>query len=283
MTTVAEALREAARRLEAASDTARLDAELLMARALGTSRSDMLLRRAGDPAPAGFSALVERRARHEPVPYILGRQEFYGREFLVTPDVLIPRADSETTLEAALEAAPEARRVLDCGVGSGALLLSFLAERDGAEGIGIDRSPEALAVAADNAERLGLADRCDLRMADWTDADWAEGLGRFDLVLANPPYVEDAAELSPSVRDFEPAGALFAGPEGLDDYRALVPQLPEILAPEGVAVLEIGASQADAVRQIAASAGLTVEMRRDLGGRSRALVLRLSSWQTFIE
>lgn len=281
--TVAEALREAARRLDGVSDTARLDAELLMARALGVSRSEMLLRHTGDPAPAGFTALVERRARHEPVAYILGRQEFYGREFLVSPDVLIPRADSETTLEAALEAAPDARRVLDCGVGSGALLLSFLAERAGAEGTGIDRSPEALAVAADNSERLGLAPRCDLRMADWTQEGWAGGLGPFDLVLANPPYVEESAELSPTVRDFEPAGALFAGKEGLDDYRVLVPQFPQLLAPDGVAVLEIGATQADAVSQLAASVGFTIAVRRDLGGRPRALVLRLRSWQTGIE
>ena len=278
--TVAEALREAARRLEAASDTARLDAELLMAKTLGVSRSELLLRHTDDEAPDGFAALVERRARHEPVAYILGRQEFYGREFLVSPDVLIPRADSETTLEAALEAAPEACRVLDCGVGSGALLLSFLAERPGAQGVGIDRSPEALAVAADNAERLGLAERCDLRIADWTEPGWTNGLGSFDLVLANPPYVEDAADLSPSVRDFEPAGALFAGAEGLDDYRELVPQLRGILAPKGVAVLEIGVSQADAVAEIADGAGLVAEMRRDLGGRPRALVLRLRPWQT---
>src|SRR5690606_15800931 len=143
VTTVAEALREASRRLEAVSDTARLDAELLMAAALKVSRSEMLLRHTGDPAPAGFAALVERRMTHEPVAYILGRQEFYGREFLVTRDVLIPRADSETTLEAALRARPAAHRVLDLGVGSGALLLSYLAENAASEGTGIDRSPEA--------------------------------------------------------------------------------------------------------------------------------------------
>jgi release factor glutamine methyltransferase len=275
VTTVAEALREASRRLDAVSDTARLDAELLMAAALRTSRSEMLLRHTGDPAPGAFADLVERRLTHEPVAYILGRQEFYGREFLVTRDVLIPRADSETTLDAALRAKPSARRVLDLGVGSGALLLSYLAENPASEGTGIDRSPEALAVAADNAERFGLAARCDLRMADWTEQGWSEGLGRFDLVLANPPYVENGAQLDPSVRQHEPAGALFAGPEGLDDYRVLLPQLPALLAPHGVAVVEIGASQAGAVGALAAAAGFTAVLHKDLALRPRAFVLSI--------
>ena len=273
--TVAEALREAARRLEAVSDTARLDAELLMAAALKATRSEVLLRYTGNREPDGFAALVERRLTHEPVAYILGRQEFYGRDFLVTRDVLIPRADSETTLEAALKARPSARRVVDLGVGSGALLLSYLAENPASEGTGIDRSPEALAVAADNAERFGLAARCDLRMADWRQPAWAEGLGTFDLVLANPPYVEDDAELDPSVRDHEPAGALFAGPEGLDDYRILLPQLPFLLAPQGTAVIEIGASQAEAVGALAEAAGFAAVLHNDLAGRPRALELSI--------
>jgi release factor glutamine methyltransferase len=273
--TVAEALREAARRLAEVSDTARLDAELLMAAALRTSRSEMLLRHTANAAPAGFAALVERRLTHEPVAYILGRQEFYGREFLVTRDVLIPRADSETTLAAALRAKPSARRVLDLGVGSGALLLSYLAEHPASEGTGIDRSPEALAVAADNAERFGLAARCDLRIADWTEGDWAAGLGPFDLILANPPYVEVGADLAPSVRDHEPAGALFAGAEGLDDYRRLVPQLPALLAIGGVAVLEIGSGQAETVGALARETGFTGVLHHDLAGRPRALVLTI--------
>jgi release factor glutamine methyltransferase len=273
--TVAEALREAARRLEAVSDTARLDAELLMAAALKTTRSEMLLRHTAEPGPGTFGALIERRLTHEPVAYILGRQEFYGREFLVTRDVLIPRADSETTLDAALRAQTGARRVLDLGVGSGALLLSYLAENPASEGTGIDRSPEALAVAADNAERFGLAARCDLRMADWRQPAWAEGLGTFDLVLANPPYVEDDAELDPSVRDHEPAGALFAGPEGLDDYRILLPQLPFLLAPQGTAVIEIGASQAATVGALAEAAGFTAVLHNDLALRPRAFVLSI--------
>lgn len=270
---VAEALRDAAEQLSHTSDTARLDAELLMAHALGVSRSELLLRHMRDPEPARFAALVERRAAHEPVAYIVGEQEFYGRPFRVTPDVLIPRGDSEATLAAALECAGERGRVLDCGVGSGALLLSFLAEKPGWRGVGIDRSADALAVAGENAARLGVADRARLVQADWHAPDWSEGFGTFDRVIANPPYVEDAAELAPSVRGYEPAGALFAGPEGLDDYRVLVPQLRRLLAPGGAAVLEIGAAQADSVSQIAREAGFAAELRRDLAGRPRALIL----------
>jgi len=272
---VSRAIREAANLLEAVSDTARLDAELLMAHALGASRSELLLRHMNAPAPDGFAALVARRLGHEPVAYILGRQEFFGRSFAVSPAVLIPRADSESVVEAALAACAAPARVLDCGVGSGALLLTVLAERPAARGIGIDRSAEALAVAEANAQSLGVAARAELLVRDWTLEGWAAGLGRFDLVLANPPYVEADAELAPSVRGHEPAGALFAGAEGLDDYRILLPQLPGLLETGGLAVVEIGASQADAVRRIAQDAGFSVELGRDLGGRPRALILRL--------
>jgi release factor glutamine methyltransferase len=273
MSTVAEALREAARRLAAVSDTARLDAELLMAEALGVSRSELLLRHVGEPEPDVFAGLVARRLVHEPIAQILGRKEFYGREFRVCRDVLTPRADSETTVAAALDACPPDARILDCGTGSGALLLTLLAELPGASGIGIDRSEAALEVASDNAARLDLTERAEMRLADWRERQWSDGLGRFDCVIANPPYVETGADLDPSVREFEPAGALFAGPDGLDDYRALVPQLPVLLEPDGIAVLEIGATQADAVADIAAAAGFASELRRDLGDRPRALVL----------
>lgn len=275
MTTVAEALRAATRRLEATSDTARLDAELLMAEALDVSRSDLLLKRTSDPAAGAFAALVERRAAHEPVAYILGRKEFYGRVFAVERGVLIPRMDSEATVSAALEACPAPRRVLDCGVGSGALLLTVLAERPGAEGIGIDRSSTAMETAARNARALRLDPPPRLELADWTEPGWAEGLGRFDLILANPPYVEQDAPIAPDVRRWEPAGALFAGPDGLDAYRVLIPQLPALLEQGGAAVLEIGAAQSGAVAALAASSGFNSELRRDLAGRPRAVILRL--------
>jgi release factor glutamine methyltransferase len=271
--TVGEAIRAAAETLGDASDTARLDAELLMAHALGITRSDMLLRAMRDPAPASFAALVERRAGHEPVAYITGSQEFYGLPFIVTPATLIPRGDSETLVEAALAAKPDAARVLDLGTGSGALLLAVLAHCREAQGVGIDRSPEALAVAARNAEALGLRPQAHFREGDWHGEGWADSLGPFDLILCNPPYVESAATLDPQVREFEPASALFAGPEGLDDYRILIPQIRALMDPQAVAVFEIGANQADAVSTLAAGAGFSVTLHRDLAGRPRALVL----------
>ena len=272
--TITQALRDAAHSLAVVSDTARLDAELLMADALGVSRSELLLHHNGAAVPKRFAALLERRLAHEPVAYILGRQEFYGREFRVGPDVLIPRPDSESVVAAALEAMPRPERVLDCGTGSGALLLTVLAECEEAEGVGIDRSLGALAIAQENADALGLSGRARMIERDWTQDGWAADLGQFDLILANPPYVESEAQLAPSVHLHEPAGALFSGPEGLDDYRILIPQLPALLGQSGCAVLEIGATQEVAVSRIAEDAGFCVELRRDLGGRPRALLLR---------
>lgn len=272
--TLAEAIRASTERLAATSDTARLDAELLAAHLMGMSRAEMLLHHMHDAAPHGLAALVERRAAYEPVAYLTGRQEFYGLPFIVTPAVLIPRGDSEVLGDAALAEQPAAARVLDCGTGSGALLLAVLSRLGRAQGIGIDSSPAALEVAARNAEALGLRPQARFVQADWHEPGWAEGLGRFDLILANPPYVESGAELDPDVRDHEPASALFAGPDGLDDYRVLVPQLPGLLAAGGVAVVEIGHRQAEAVSAIAAAAGLSAELHRDLADRPRALVLR---------
>ena len=272
--TIADTLREAAAALAQNSDTARLDAEVLMAHALSVTRSDLLLRHLSAPGPPTFAALLARRLAHEPVAYIVGEQPFFGLDLLVTADVLIPRGDSEVLVEQALALRPDACRVLDCGTGSGALLLAVLANLPGATGVGIDRSLAALAVAAANAARAGLGARAAMRHADWEQAGWMAGLdGPFDLVLANPPYVETGAALAPSVREHEPAGALFAGPEGLDDYRLLLPQLPALLAPGGLVLVEIGADQADAVSAIADGAGLAAALHRDLAGRPRVLAL----------
>lgn len=244
-----------------------------MAHALGLSRSDMLLRTMRDAAPESFAALVERRAGHEPVAYITGTAEFYGLTLAVTPATLIPRGDSETLVDAALERAGPEGRAIDLGTGSGALLLALLAERAGWAGVGIDASADALSAAQGNADTLGLADRAAFHHRDWRVAGWADGLGTFDLILCNPPYVEDAADLEPQVRDHEPASALFAGPEGLDDYRVLIPQLRLLMNEAAIAILEIGANQAEAVSAIAAAAGLMADLRRDLAGRPRALIL----------
>ena len=268
-----DVLRAATTALTPSSDTPRLDAEMLMAHTLGVSRSELLLRHMAGPVPAAFALLLTRRQNHEPVAYILGHQEFFGIDLLVTPDVLIPRGDSEVLVVAALKARPDARRVLDCGTGSGALLLAVLANLPEAQGIGIDRSLAGLEVAAANAARLGQGERASMRHADWDKPGWSHNLGCFDLILANPPYVEVEAELASSVRNHEPAGALFAGPEGLDAYRCLIPQIPALLAPDGAALIEIGAALAAPVTAIAEAAGLAATLHRDLAARPRVLEL----------
>ncbi len=301
MNTVGTAIRVAAERLAAASGSARLDAELLMAHTLGVTRSELLLDHLRDAVPASYDELVERRAGREPVAYITGVQEFYGLDLEVTPDVLIPRADSEALIEAAREALADRppRTILDLGTGSGALLLAALTVWPQAEGRGLDRSIDALMVAIRNAQRHANtpvafvggspanlpAEKLDRGFArfiqrDWTKRGWRAHLGRFDLVLCNPPYVEDDAALPPDVREHEPHGALFAGPEGLEDYRILIPQLPALLAPGGIVVLEIGHTQAGAVTAIATASSMAATLRHDLAGRPRALVLSIKTWQT---
>ncbi|WP_298470224.1 peptide chain release factor N(5)-glutamine methyltransferase [uncultured Erythrobacter sp.] len=282
--TVAEAIRAATERLSATSDTARLDAELLMAHALAVSRSDVLVHRMNDAAPAEFHRLIERREQFEPVAYITGHQEFFGRSFKVTRDTLIPRADSETIVEAALEVLGDpayvTEGILDLGTGTGALLLSVLAERPGVRGFGIDISAPAVAVARENSRILGLHDRVTFETASWHDlgfqhsSGWKDSTGLYDLVIANPPYVEIDAPLDKDVKDYEPASALFAGKDGLDEYRAIIPELGNLLAHDGAAVLEIGHTQAQAVTKLAENAGFSVEIRNDLANRPRCAILR---------
>ncbi len=270
---VSEAIRNAAKRLEDVSDTPRLDAELLMAHAMGVSRSHLLLQGLGDAAPERFHGYVERRKQSEPVAYIVGYQEFFGREFQVTRDTLIPRSDSETLIATALDKKPDAGRVLDLGTGTGALLLTFLAET-GATGVGMDKSVAAIGVADENASRLGVSERVTFTTGDWTKADWARRLGKFDLILCNPPYVEEGAELEPDVRDYEPEIALFAGQDGLDDYRTLIPQLRDLLRKGGAIVLEIGHNQDESVALLAKESGFATKLFRDLAHRPRALLLK---------
>lgn len=269
--TVGPALSSAAQKLGGVSDTPRLDAELLMAHALGVERGALLLDPTRFAVPDGFAALVERRLAHEPVAYIVGHRDFWTIGLKVGPGALIPRPDSETLIEAAVAhfGAAGPRRVLDLGTGPGTLLLAGLAEWPKATGLGIDASEAALAYARANAEALGLADR-----SGFQPGNWAVGVdGTFDLILCNPPYIADDEALMPDVVQYEPGGALFSGPDGLDDYRHIIPDLPRLLAPGGVAILEIGATQHMLVRQLAEAVGFAVACTRDLGGRDRALTL----------
>lgn len=270
--TVRAALARAAGELAGWSASARLDAELLMAAALGVERDALLLGRLDDPSPAAFETLLDRRRLHEPVAYILGERDFWSITLEVGPGVLIPRPDSETLIEAAVDhfGAEGPTTILDLGTGSGALLLAALAQWPRARGTGIDRSDAALAIAARNVGRLGMADRATLLAGDWGRAV----AGPFDLILCNPPYIDTGADLAAEVRAYEPAGALFAGIEGLDDYRRLAPDIARLLAPHGLAVVEIGWTQAAAVSALLAETGLTTMVRQDLGGRDRAIVAR---------
>ncbi len=270
--TVRAALARAASTLSTTSASPRLDAELLMAHALGIERDVMLMGWQDMASPPSFDPLVARRRTHEPVAYIIGRRDFWTISLDVAPGILIPRPDSETLIEAAV--AHFGKRgpahILDLGVGSGALLLAALAEWPAAAGLGIDRSEVAVTIARRNAERLGLAGRAEIRTGDW-----AEGIDeRFDLLLCNPPYVESGALLAPDVADFEPASALYAGADGLDDYRRLAPQLARLLAAGGLAAIEIGADQADSVLALFARAGMHGSVARDLAGRDRAILVK---------
>ena len=267
-----DALADATRRLSETSETPRLDAELLMAHALGVTREAMLLHHLDAAVPARFDALVARRKAGEPIAYITGRRAFWRIELEVGPGVLIPRPDSETLIEAAVAyfgpAGPAT--ILDLGTGPGTLLLAALGQWPGAQGLGVDSSPTALDFAQRNADRLGMADRVSFELGRWAD-----GLdARFDLVLCNPPYVESGASLSPGVADWEPAEAMFAGADGLADYRRLAPEMPRLLTPGGIACFEIGAGQEQDVAAMFRQSRLCVTPHRDLAGHVRCLAVR---------
>mgnify|MGYP005750378121 CR=1 FL=1 len=269
------ALRAAADRLSAAgvSDAMR-DARLLLAHALGigSDRLTLHLRDAPQAEPlARFQALVAARAARAPLSHLTGQRLFWGRPFRVTPDVLDPRPETETLVALAL-AEPFAR-VLDLGTGSGAILLSLLADRPTATGTGADVSAAALAVARGNAQALGVAARADFVLSDWC----AQISGAYDLIVSNPPYIalSEMAALSPEVREHEPHLALTDGGDGLAAYRAIAAQAPAHLAPGGRLLVEIGASQGQAVAAILVSAGLSdVTIHPDLDGRDRVVAAR---------
>lgn len=229
-----------------------------------------------------ISALVARRMTHEPVARIMGRKEFWSLPLEITPDVLDPRPETETVVEAALDFVArsglrqEKLRVLDIGTGSGALLLALLKELSNATGTGTDISTAALAVARSNAERLGLAARCRFVVCSIGGSI----AGPFDLIVSNPPYIpHDAiAGLAPDVRDYDPRIALDGGADGLDAYRAIAAEAPRLLAPGGRIFVELGVGQEDSVHALFAAAGLVVNPARpDLGGIPRSLGAGLNS------
>ncbi|MFT8244493.1 peptide chain release factor N(5)-glutamine methyltransferase [Roseomonas sp. BN140053] len=262
----------------AAIPSPRMEARLLLGHAMGTDLSALLRDpRAAVPPEAAqtFAALLQRRLDGAPMAYLTGRQGFWTLDLRTTPDTLIPRADTETLVEAALDAFPDRAavgHVLDLGTGTGALLLAALSEFPRAFGVGVDRAPGAAALARRNAGEHGLEHR-----AAFLAGDWATALaGRFDLVLSNPPYIESAAidGLMPEVSRHEPRLALDGGTDGLDAYRALAAALPGLLAPGGRAVLELGQGQEGAVSGLMQAAGLECRgCRPDLNGVPRALVL----------
>jgi release factor glutamine methyltransferase len=246
------------------------EARWLAAHAAGTDQSGLLR---GTPIDsAAFARLLARRVAREPLAYILGHAPFRDLTLAVSPATLIPRMDSETLIEAALAARPDrasVARVLDLGSG---LLLAALSDYPAAWGLGIDRVPEACRLAQDNAARNRLGDRSAWVCADWT----APIAGTFDLILSNPPYIPTAeiAALMPEVARHEPAAALDGGADGLDAYRLLVSAIAPLLAPNGLAIFEVGAGQADHVISLAARSGWTTSVRPDLGGRARAVTVQ---------
>jgi release factor glutamine methyltransferase len=260
-------------------ESPRVEADALLAEALGAPRYASYV----EPGAAltegeqtQFVAMVERRARREPIQYVLGRETFRGMDLTVTPDVLIPRPETEGVVAVALDAVIGRERpvIADVGTGSGCIALAVAAARPDATVYAADRSARALAVARCNAERLGLSGRVRFLEGDWFAPLAAEGV-RADVVVSNPPYVADGEydRLQAEVR-FEPAEALRGGPDGLEFYRRITAEARAVLAPGGRIVIELGFGQADAVRTLAEQAGFSVErLDPDFSGIARVMTL----------
>ncbi len=272
--TAAEALRAATVQLrEAGLEGAARDARIILAYALNLPATRLTLHLQDDMTPdaqARFETTIAARLQRQPVSQIVGYREFWGRRFRVTRDVLDPRPETETLIAAALE--EPFNTVLDLGTGSGVILLTLMAERPGARGLGVDMSEPALDIARGNAGALGLAD-CRFLVSDW----FSQVSGQFDLVVANPPYITAAEmqDLAPEVRIWEPPVALSPGGDGLGAYRAIAAGIGDHLMPQGSLIVEIGPAQAADVTDILRQAGLAkIEVRQDMDGRDRVVIAR---------
>lgn len=256
-------------------ESARLEAQVLAAHVLARDRAWVLAHPSFLIGAVDFEPFLARRESREPLAYILGYREFFGRRFAVTPDILIPRQETETLVEAALALMPpeSSMRILDLGTGSGCVGITLALERPRAEVWASDLSAAAIEVARANAETLGAS----LRLVE---SDLFSGLRGevFDLIVSNPPYVESGAALAPEIRDWEPASALFAGADGMEAYRQIAAQAGAHLVSEGHVALEVGDGQSELVRQVFLEEGWNhISTRNDLSGFARVIVLNLAT------
>jgi release factor glutamine methyltransferase len=255
-----------------------LDVRLLLQHVAGLTHADLVAnpeRQLSAAEAEAFRHMLDRRLRHEPVSRILGEREFFGRMFAIDESVLDPRPDTETLIEAALQAMPPSCRILDLGTGSGAIIITLLAERPDATGVAVDRSATAVATARRNAEKHGVLDRLQLIEGDW----FQSVTGRFGLLVSNPPYIAapDIKNLAPEVRDYDPHLALDGGHDGLDAYRAIAEGSEAHLECDARLLVEIGAGQEQAVIAIFRQSGLVYRQSRpDLGGHIRCLAFTKS-------
>ena len=250
-----------------------LDVRLLLQAAAGLTHENIIaepMRHVTADAAATFNAFIARRLAHEPVSRILGRREFYGREYQITPDVLDPRPDTEVVVELALDNV-KGGRFIDLGTGSGAIAITLCAEAAGLSGVATDISGAALAVARGNAQRLGMSDRIIFHQGPWFDG--VEGL--FDLIISNPPYIRASEILAADVANFDPHLALFGGEDGLAAYREIAKQSTARLAAEGIVVVEVGHEQSSEVERLFETHGFKLaDQALDLAEHVRALAFK---------